>query len=252
MVVEYDGTDFCGFQYQPQVRTIAGELESALTRLFDRAVKVTVAGRTDAGVHASGQVISFESHAAFPVAKLAIALNTSLPPDLSARDGARVDASFSARNSALARHYRYLVLNRRHPSAVWRRFAHHEYRPLDIDRMRAAAAYLIGERDFASFCGVRPDRGGTVRTLGAITIENDGDLTRFHYDGAGFLHRMVRIMTGTLLDVGAGVRSPESLEPMLLARDRRAAGPTAPPQGLCLVNVVYRGFSSGGSASRHA
>ncbi len=207
-------------------------------------MKVTVAGRTDAGVHASGQVISFVSHAQFPIEKLAIALNTSLPPDLSARDAERVDASFSARNSALARHYRYLVLNRRHPSAVWRRFAHHDYRSLDIERMRAAAAHLVGERDFATFCGVRPDRGGTVRSLHAIAFERVGEFVRFRYEGAGFLHRMVRIITGTLLDVGAGVTSPESVVTMLAARDRRVAGPTAPPQGLCLVNVIYRDFAS--------
>ena len=234
------------------MRTIAGELESALARLFDRPVKVTVAGRTDAGVHASGQVISFVSHANFPVEKLAIALNTSLPADLSARAAARVESSFSARNSALARHYRYLVLNRRHPSAVRRRFAHHEHRTLDIERMRAAAAHLIGERDFATFCGVRPDRGGTVRTLHAITLDTDGELLRFGYDGAGFLHRMVRIITGTLLDVGAGVTAPESLLAMLAARDRRVAGPTAPPQGLCLVNVLYPGFASAAVATRRS
>jgi tRNA pseudouridine38-40 synthase len=246
--VEYDGTDFCGFQYQPHLRTIAGELEAALGRLFDRPVKVTVAGRTDAGVHASAQVISFVSHAAFPVEKLAIALNTSLPDDLSARDAARVDASFSARNSALARHYRYLVLNRRHPSAVWRRFAYHDYRSLDIERMRAAAAHLVGERDFATFCGVRPDRGGTVRTLHAVALEQEGEFVRFRYEGAGFLHRMVRIMTGTLLDVGAGATSPGEMPAMLAAHDRRVAGPTAPARGLCLVNVRYPGFASSDGA----
>lgn len=247
--MEYDGTDFCGFQFQPHLRTIAGELEVALARLFDRPVKVTVAGRTDAGVHASAQVVSFVSHAAFPVDKLAIALNTSLPPDITARDASRVDPSFSARNSALGREYRYLVLNRRHPSAVQRRFAHHEYRPLDLERMRVATALLIGERDFATFCGVRPDRGGTVRTLRAIVLEASGDMLRLRYEGTGFLHRMVRILTGTLLDVGAGVTPPESVTGMLEARDRRVAGPTAPPQGLCLVNVIYRDFSSAAAHS---
>ncbi len=205
---------------------------------------MTVAGRTDAGVHASGQVISFVAHDAFPVDKLAIALNTSLPADLTARDAARVESSFSARNSALERHYTYLVLNRREPSAVLRRYAHHEYRSLDIDRMRTAAAHFVGERDFLTFCGVLPDRGGTVRTMNAIAIEAEGELVRLHYNGAGFLHRMVRIMTGTLLDVGAGRSAPGDVATMLAARDRRAAGPTAPPQGLTLVNVVYPHFTS--------
>ena len=243
--MEYDGTDFCGFQFQPELRTVAGELEDALARLFAQPVKVTVAGRTDAGVHAAGQVISFVAHDAFPVDKLSIALNTSLPPDLSARDAERVDAEFSARNSALERCYTYAVLNRRDPSAVLRRFAHHEYRPLDLARMRAAAAPLVGEHDFATFCGYLPDRGGTVRTLHAIEIEGDGELVRFHLRGGGFLHRMVRIVVGTLLDVGAGRREPSDVAAMLAARDRRIAGPTAPAAGLVLADVVYPGFRSG-------
>lgn len=207
-------------------------------------MKVTAAGRTDAGVHATAQVISFISHDAFPVDKLSIALNTSLPPDLSARDAARVESGFSARNSALERSYTYLVLNRRDPSALLRRYAHHEYRPLDLEPMRIAAAHLIGEHDFVTFCGVLPERGGTIRTVRAIELERDGDIVRLHVSGLGFLHRMVRIITGTLLDVGAERRRPDEVAAMLAARDRRAAGPTAPPQGLCLVDVVYPDFAS--------
>ena len=244
MVVEYDGTDFCGLQYQATVRTVAGELEAALSRLFDRPVKITAAGRTDAGVHASAQVVSFVSHEAFPVEKLAIALNSALPADLTARDACRVERSFSARASARERHYTYSVLNRAMPSAVLRRFAHHEWRPLDLERMHAAAAPLVGRHDFISFCGALPQRGGTIRTLLALEIAADGELVRLHYRGAGFLHRMVRIITGTLLDVGAGRRTPESVAGMLAARDRRVAGPTAPPHGLSLVNVVYPDFES--------
>ena len=219
-------------------------LEDALSRLFDRLVKVTVAGRTDAGVHASAQVVSFVSHDAFPVGRLAIALNTSLPPDVTARDAVRADDGFSARNSALERHYTYTILNRREPSAVLRRFAHHDYRELDLARMRAAAATLVGERDFITFCGVLPDRGGTVRTLLGIDVVRDDDVVRLHFRGGGFLHRMVRIMTGTLLDVGAGKRDAADVPAMLAARDRRVAGPTAPANGLCLVDVVYPDFSA--------
>lgn len=244
VVLEYDGTDFCGFQFQPGLRTIAGELEGALTRLFDRPVKVTAAGRTDAGVHASGQVVSFVSHDAFPVDKLSIALNTSLPPDITARDAARVDARFSARLSALERRYRYVVLERRDPSAVLRRFAHHEHRPLDLERMRAAAAHLVGRHDFLTFCGVLPERGNTVRTIDSLRIEREGITLVLTIAGKGFVHRMVRIITGTLLDVGAGRHTPDDVVAMLAARDRRAAGPTAPAAGLTLVEVVYADFSS--------
>ena len=249
VVVEYDGTDFCGFQFQPGLRTIAGELEGALSRLFARTVKVTAAGRTDAGVHATGQVVSFVSHDAFPIDKLSIALNTSLPADLSARDAARVDAGFSARATATERRYTYTIVNRRDPSAVLRRFAHHEHRALDLERMREAATHLIGKHDFVTFCGVLPQKGATVRTVHAIAIEAQGELVRVHVAGAGFLHRMVRIITGTLLDVGAGRREPADVAAMLAARDRSAAGPTAPPQGLCLVEVRYPGFTSRSGAS---
>jgi tRNA pseudouridine38-40 synthase len=212
--------------------------------LFAQPIKLTAAGRTDAGVHATGQVVSFPAHDAFPIDKLSIALNSELPPDLSARDAARAGPQFSARHSALERHYTYAVLARRDPSAVLRRFAHHEYRPLDLERMRAGAAHLLGEHDFVSFCGVLPERGGTVRTLSALDLERDGEIVIFDVRGASFLHRMVRIIVGTLLDVGAGRREPEDVAAMLAARDRRSAGTTAPPQGLVLAGVEYAGFSS--------
>ncbi len=244
VVVEYDGTDFCGFQFQPNLRTIGGEIEVALSKLFDARIKVTVAGRTDAGVHASGQVISFVAHDRFPIDKLSIALNTTLPHDISARDCARVDPYFNARLSALERRYRYIVLERRDPSALVRRYAHHEHRPLDLERMRAGAAHLMGQHDFVTFCGVLPDRGGTIRTIRALDIVRDGDTVTLAIAGKGFLHRMVRIITGTLLDVGAGRREPDDLATMLAARDRRVAGPTAPAAGLTLVEVVYPDFSS--------
>lgn len=226
------------------MRTVAGELESALSRLFAQPIKVTVAGRTDAGVHAVGQVVSFVAHDHFPVAKLSIALNTSLPADLTARDAARVENGFSARLAAVERRYRYAVLNRRDPSAVLRRFAHHEHRALDLGAMHEAAAHLVGEHDFVTFCGVIPDRGGTVRSVGAIDVDRDGEIVRIAVRGAGFLHHMVRIIVGTLLDVGAGKRSPQDVAAMLAARDRRCGGPTAPPQGLVLAGVRYPNFDS--------
>jgi tRNA pseudouridine38-40 synthase len=244
VVIEYDGTAFKGFQFQPEVRTVAGVLETALSRLFDRPVKVTGAGRTDAGVHAVGQVVSFVAHDAFPVEKLWLALNSALPSDITARDAARVEDGFSARLHALERSYTYVVHNRREPSAVLRRFAHHEYRRLDLERMCEAADALVGTHDFVTFCGVLPERGGTVRTLHALGLEHEGELVRLHFRANGFLHRMVRVMTGTLLDIGAGRREPGEAAAMLAARDRRAAGPTAPPQGLFLVDVRYPDFRS--------
>jgi tRNA pseudouridine38-40 synthase len=241
--VEYDGTDFCGFQFQPQARTVAGELERVLARIFGREIKVTAAGRTDAGVHAAGQVVSFDAGGNVPLEKLPIALNASLPPDLTVREAASAGETFSARFDALERYYVYAVLNRRTPSAVLRRFVHHEYRALDDGRMRAAARELCGKHDFSSFCGVPPENGTMVRTLREVEIERRGELVLFRFAGESFLHRMVRISVGTLLEIGSGRRSA-TIGETLAARDRRAAGLTAPPAGLYLAGVRYADFCS--------
>jgi len=189
-------------------------------------------------------VISFAAHDAFPIERLALALNSALPRDISVRDAARVANGFSARLSALDRTYTYTVFNRAEPSALLRRSAHFEHRPLDLEAMRLAAADLVGTHDFVSFCGVAPEHGGTVRTLHALEIEGDGQLLRLHFRANGFLHRMVRVMTGTLLEIGTGRRAVGEAGTILRARDRGCAGPTAPPQGLCLVEVRYPDFSS--------
>jgi tRNA pseudouridine38-40 synthase len=215
-----------------------------LAQLFAQPVKVTGAGRTDAGVHAAGQVISFGAHDRFQIDKLAIAMNSLLPRDLSARDPSRVEDGFSARAAAIERRYVYAILNRRDPSAILRRFAHHEHRTLDLDAMRAGAAHLLGEHDFLTFCGVLPERGGTLRRVDRIDIVRNADVLCIDVRGAGFLHRMVRIIVGTLLDVGAGRRVPDDVRTMLEARDPQTAGPTAPPEGLVLAGVRYSDFDS--------
>jgi tRNA pseudouridine38-40 synthase len=220
-------------------------LETALSRLFDLPVKVSAAGRTDAGVHAVGQCISFVGHGSFPIERLAIALNSALPPDISVRDAALAEPGFSARLSAVERFYSYVVLNRREPSAPARRWSYHEYRELELDRLTRAVSDLVGTHDFASFCGVAPERGGTARSLQAIDVERDGEFVLFHFRGDGFLHHMVRIMVGTLLEVASDRRDPGGMRAILAAHDRRAAGPTAPPQGLYLTGVRYPAFSSG-------
>lgn len=195
-------------------------------------------------MHALGQVISFRAHDAFPVDRLAIALNSALPPDLSARDAVRTEPGFSARLSALERHYMYAVLANARPSAVLRRYAHFEHRALDLDRMRIGAAALVGTHDFASFCSIPPESGGTVRTVGAIDLEPSGDLLLVHVRADGFVHRMVRIIVGTLLEIASGKRPADAIPAILAARDRRAAGLTAPAQGLFLAGVRYAGFTS--------
>ncbi|MGA2392895.1 MAG: tRNA pseudouridine(38-40) synthase TruA [Candidatus Lustribacter sp.] len=243
-VVEYDGTNFHGLQFQSDVRTVAGELERVLSALFAEPIAISSAGRTDAGVHASGQVISFRTARAFPRDRLALALNGNLPRDVSVRHAALVEDGFSARFDAQARAYEYRIINRPMPSALERRFAHHVHRPLDLDRARHAAAALIGEHDFVAFCGVLPERGGTVRQIHSIDITRSNDRVVVRLTGSGFLHRMVRITVGTLVEIAAGRRDPGDIPAILASKDRRRAGYTAPACGLTLVGVRYPGFDS--------
>ena len=223
---------------------MAAELQSALGRLLDAPVSLSAAGRTDAGVHATGQVISFTTQRDFPFDRLAVALNSMLPGDISVREVALVEQTFSARFSALERTYAYLILNSPSPSALRRRYAYHVRGELDLHGLRAAASFLVGEHDFRSFCGALPERGPTVRTIGRLEIEARGDMVLVRITADGFLHRMVRTIVGTLLEVAAGRQKAEEMAAILAAHDRQAAGPTAPPQGLYLAGVRYEGFDS--------
>lgn len=244
-VVEYDGTDFRGLQFQPAARTVAGELERVLSDLMGHPVKITAAGRTDAGVHASGQVVSFKTGAAFPFERLAIALNSTLPKDLSVRDVCVVDDAFSARFSALERAYVYAIYNAREPSPLLARHAYHAWRPIDLRTFNESARYLVGEHDFRSFCGMLPESGPTVRTVRMLDARRAGDLIRVEIRADGFLHRMVRTIVGTLVECATGRRDPAGIPAILHARDRSAAGLTAPPQGLYLAGVRYKdGYDS--------
>jgi tRNA pseudouridine38-40 synthase len=243
-VVEYDGTNFRGFQFQSELRTVAGELERVLGALFVETVKIGAAGRTDAGVHASGQVISFRTERAFAAGRLALAMNGNLPRDVSVRDAALVADGFSARFDAEARTYEYRIINRPLPSALDRRFAHHVHRAIDLGLARHAAADLLGEHDFTAFCGNAPDRGGTVRTIRTLDIDRTADRIVVRIASQGFLHRMVRISVGTLVEIATGRRDPDDVPAILASRDRKRAGYTAPAAGLTLVGVQYSGFDS--------
>jgi tRNA pseudouridine38-40 synthase len=238
LTVEYDGTDFSGFQAQPSVRTVAGEIEAALARLFSDDIKVTGAGRTDAGVHATGQVVSFTAGARFPFERLLLALNALLPDDLSVREAAIAGDGFSARFAARERTYVYAILNRPARSAVLARYAWHVAGTLDLGAMRAAAEHLIGEHDFRSFATVAPEISST-RTVGRLEIAPAGQVVRLEIAADGFLRHMVRVIVGTLVECGQGRRPPSDLPRVLAARDRTAAGHTAPAAGLCLAGVRY-------------
>ncbi len=219
-------------------------MERALSALLSEPIKVTAAGRTDSGVHATGQVISFATQRDFPFERMAIALNSNLPDDVSVRDVAVVDEDFSARFSAIERTYVYVVFNRRMPSALMQRYAYHFYGAIDPEPLEEAAAHLIGEHDFRSVCGALPESGPTIRTVKRIVCNRQDDLFTITITADGFLHRMVRNIVGTLLEVGNRRRAPETIPAMLVARDRAMAGHTAPAHGLFLAGVRYPEFDS--------
>jgi tRNA pseudouridine38-40 synthase len=224
-------------------------LEQVLSRLFDEPVKVTAAGRTDSGVHASGQVVSLATVAAFPFDRLVVALNAALPADCSVREAAIVNPGFSARFSAAQRRYVYAIASRPHRDALTARYAWHVPQPLELDAMRAAALTVVGEHDFRSFCSVLPvgpsnEPRSTVRSIYRLVIEPRGGLLRIEIAASGFLHRMARSLVGTLVEVGSG-RSSGDLAAVLAAGDRSAAGPVAPAHGLYLAGVLYEdGYDS--------
>ena len=219
-------------------------LEAALSQLFASPVKISAAGRTDTGVHASGQVISFATDRAFPFDRLAIALNSALPLDLSVREVAVEEPRFSARFSARERRYVYAIHQAPDRSAMLAHRAFHVYADLDIQAMAEAASALLGEHDFRSFCGSLPDNGVTVRCLKRLAIERRGALIRVEVVADSFVHRMVRTIVGTLVECGKGRRDPTSLAAVLAAKDRAAAGLTAPAHGLYLAGVRYDGYDS--------
>jgi len=237
LTVEYDGTEYCGFQWQPAVRSVAGVLQDALERLLREPVKITGAGRTDSGVHATGQVVSLATSRAFPVERLAVALNALLPRDCSVRDATEVDEGFSARFSARERVYVYAILNDPPRSALMERSAWHVPRPMDVEVMAAAGACLLGEHDFRAFSV--PAAEPAVRNVRMLRVDRIGRLVRVEIAADGFLHHMVRVIVGTLAECGEGRRAPAQPAAILASGDRSAAGMTAPPQGLYLAGVRY-------------
>ncbi|MCS7264546.1 MAG: tRNA pseudouridine(38-40) synthase TruA [Armatimonadetes bacterium] len=239
LIIGYDGTDFHGFQRQKGFRTVQGELERTLTILLGHPVSIKVAGRTDAGVHAEGQVVSFWTTCPIPVERLPLALNSLLPDDIVAKKATEVGPDFHPRFDATSRVYRYLIDNRISPSVLLKRFAWHIPTLLDIKAMRQAAQYLIGVHDFASFHASGSDLGSTVREMKKINITRRGGLIVITMEANAFLYHMARIIVGTLVEIGLGEKQPEEMRAILESRHRSAAGKTAPPQGLCLMQVKY-------------
>jgi tRNA pseudouridine38-40 synthase len=239
LVIEYDGTRFHGWQVQKDVRTVQGELEAAFTRMTHESVRITGAGRTDAGVHALGQVASLTTDHPVAIPDLVRGLNALTGPDLAVLSIEEVDAGFSARFDASGKLYRYSILNRAEPSALRRHTHLHVRAPLDLPAMRDGAARLVGTHDFSAFRAADCEREDPTMTLTSVDVLDPDDTVVVEVRGPAFLKNMVRIIAGTLVEVGRGRLEPAAVSAALASRDRSRAGPTAPAHGLVLVEVTY-------------
>ena len=241
MGIEYDGSDFCGWQRQRAGRTVQGCLEAAVASVADHELSVVCAGRTDTGVHATSQVIHFDTGAPRKPRSWILGSNANLPADIRVQWAQPVDETFHARFEARRRHYRYVILNRDYGSAVLRNRVCLEYADLDVCRMREAAAHLVGEHDFTSFRAVACQAKSPVRTVYQLDITRQGQFIYLDISANAFLHHMVRCIAGVLLNIGRGDQLPGWAREILRAKDRTQGGVTAPAGGLYLVAVKYPG-----------
>jgi len=240
LTISYDGTNYCGWQIQPNGITIEEVLNKALGKLTGEEIQVIGASRTDSGVHALGNVAVFDTKTTIPADKIAMALNQRLPEDIVITRSEEVALDFHPRYCDCSKTYEYHIINTRIPVPTKRLTNYFVSYELDLDKMRQAAGYLVGEHDFVSFCNVRTDVENTVRTVTALDVLENGDEITIRITGNGFLYNMVRIIVGTLIRVGRGFYAPEKVKEILEAKDRKAAGVTAPAHGLFLVEIKYQ------------
>ena len=239
LTLEYDGTAYAGWQVQDNAPTVQGAVEEALGRLLKEPLRVTASGRTDAGVHALGQVANFRTPARVPLKGFVHGLNGLLPRDVAVRAAAEVPVEFDSRRSAVDKIYRYYLYRSPTPSAFGRRTSWQLARPLDLDAMRSGALHLVGIHDFSAFRSAGCDAPHAVREIYELTLVERGEYLEVTVRGNAFLRNMVRIIVGTLVEVGGGRRAPASVAELLAEGDRSRAGATAPPQGLFLAEVRY-------------
>ncbi len=239
LVVAYDGTNYCGFQVQSNRPTIEGELNKVLSELFGEEIRVIGASRTDSGVHAYCNVAVFDTSARMPAEKMVYAINQRLPEDIRVQSSEEVASDFHPRHTDSRKTYEYRIYNSPVQKPVKRLYALWNYYNLDINKMKEAAAYLVGEHDFKSFCSADTTVESTVRTLYHVTVTQQDEDIVISVCGNGFLYNMVRIIAGTLLEVGKGRIEPNSIGEILEAKNRQKAGPTAPPHGLTLVKYEF-------------
>lgn len=253
LTIEYDGTDFCGWQRQPGVRTVQGQLEQVLTKVCGKEIKLNGTSRTDAGVHALGQRASFRGEFGIPTDRIMLAVNNMLCggmnvrgkcSDVYIREVREMPAGFHARFDAKGKKYRYIIKNSGEMDVFARNYCYQVKTPLDLAAMEEAAALIVGTHDFACFqaAGGNP-RETTVRTVFSLDVfrREDGDIA-IEITGDGFLYNMVRIITGTLVEVGQGKKKPQEMPSIIMSKERQRAGHTAPPEGLYLVEIYYGEF----------
>ena len=237
--VAYDGTNYCGWQIQPNVVTVEGMLNQELSRLLKEDITVIGASRTDSGVHAFGNVAVFDTNTRIPAEKISYALNQSLPDDIVVQSSCEVQEDFHPRYCDCIKTYEYKILNATFPEPTKRLYTHFVHRNLDTEAMQAAANYFIGRHDFVSFCSSNTQVKDTTREIYNVDILKDRNVITIRIRGNGFLYNMVRIIAGTLIQVGSNFIPPEQVKEILEAKDRTKAGPTAPAKGLTLVGIEY-------------
>ncbi len=239
LTIKYDGTEYHGWQYQPNGITVQEVLEDALFQVFGEKITVTGCSRTDAGVHARMHVSNFRVETTIPVERIPLILNTHLPKDIRAAACEAADENFNARYNTVEKTYRYRILNAAHNDPFLGRYVWHYPIALDVEKMKLAASYMVGEKDFTAFMASGSSAKTTVRNLKRVEVEKEGDVITITATANGFLYNMVRIITGTLVYVGNGKLTAEEVQEILVKKDRRLGGVTAPPEGLILEEVVY-------------
>lgn len=237
--IAYDGTRYCGWQLQPGQPTIEAEINKALSDLLGEEITVIGASRTDSGVHALGNVAIFDTNSAIPAEKISFALNVRLPEDIRVQSSAQVAPDFHPRRTVSRKTYEYRILNRKIALPTERLYSTFIYYDLNVAKMQEAAGHLIGKHDFKSFCSVKTQVTDTVRVIYQLEVRQAGEMITISVTGNGFLYNMVRIIAGTLIEIGRGAYPPERITEMLKGCDRNLAGPTAPAEGLTLIKIEY-------------
>lgn len=239
LIVEYDGTNYCGWQRQKNGKTIQETIENAIVEVTGEDVKLIGSSRTDAGVHAKMYVCNFSTSSTIPPDKIGIVISHKLPEDIVILKSEEVDSTFHSRYSSKGKMYSYTILNRNERAAIGRNYAYQYGRNIDIEAMKKAAVYFLGKHDFSAFKSTGSSVKDNIRTITEVRVEKDGDYIKIYVSGDGFLYNMVRIMVGTLLEVGEKKVNPEYVREIIESKDRKKAGKVVPAKGLCLEKVFF-------------